>query len=98
MSRTKLRELAKECPCCMGCGLDNPDGNLLCLAHSNSLAHGRGSYHKSKDEFGAYLCFRCHQLVDVGHGLSKEEKREYHFKAWVKTVEWWITNGYIKAC
>ena len=81
----------------MGCGLDNPDGNLICLAHSNSLAHGRGSFYKSNDLFAAYLCGECHNLVDVGHGLSKEEKREYHFGAWVKTMEWLITNGHIKA-
>lgn len=95
--KTKLRELAKECPHCMGCDMPNPDGNLLCLAHSNSLNHGRGAFHKSNDLFGAYLCHECHQLVDVGHGLSKEEKRRYHTAAWIKTMEWWIREGHVRA-
>ena len=95
--KTKLRELAKQAPHCMGCGLENPNGDLICLAHSNELADGRGAYHKSNDLYGAYLCHGCHQYVDVGHGVSKQEKREYHKKAWLSTIRWWIDNGFIKA-
>lgn len=92
-----LRELAREAPCCMGCGLENPNGDLLCLAHSNSLQDGRGAYHKSNDLYGAYLCQRCHDLVDGRAMLaSKEAKREYHHAAWLKTVRWWIDNRKIK--
>jgi hypothetical protein len=94
--KTKLRELAKECPHCMGCGLENPNGNLLCLAHSNSLADGRGAYHKSNDLYGAYLCHECHQKVDIGHGWDKPKKREFHNLAWIKTMRWWIDGGHVK--
>lgn len=80
----------------MGCGMENPNGDLICLAHSNELADGRGAYHKSNDLYGAYLCHKCHQYVDVGHGVSKQEKREYHKKAWVATMRFWIDRGYVK--
>ena len=93
--KTKLRELAKRCPHCMGCGLENPNGDLLCLAHSNEQADGRGAYHKSNDLYGAYLCHRCHQYVDVT-GKTKEEKRAYHKRAWLLTIRWWINNGFVK--
>ncbi len=91
---TKLREMAKEVPHCMGCGLENPNGDLLCLAHSNSLADGRGAYHKSNDLFGAFLCARCHDFCDGrAGGGSKEEKRDWHELAWKKTMRWLILNG-----
>ena len=80
----------------MGCGLENPDGNMICLAHSNELADGRGAYHKSNDLYGAYLCAQCHQYVDVT-GKTKAEKHAYHKKAWQVTMRWWIDNGLIKA-
>ena len=94
---SKLRELAKECPHCMSCGLENPNGDLLCLAHSNALQDGRGAYHKSNDLYGAYLCLNCHDRCDGRTGfLDKEEKRRLHHAAWVETMRWWIDNGHIK--
>lgn len=94
--KTKLRELARKVPYCMGCGLQNPNGNMICLAHSNELRDGRGAYHKSNDLYGAYLCHSCHQMVDVGHGLTKQEKRSYHKAAWENSIRWLIDNGHIK--
>lgn len=94
--KTKLRELAKECPHCMGCGLENPNRDLICLAHSNSLADGRGAFHKSNDLYGAYLCAVCHLYVDSSTKATKQEKRDYHHKAWIKTMRWWIDNGHVK--
>ena len=100
-----LRELAKECPHCMGCGLENPNGDLLCLAHSNALEDGRGAYHKSNDLYGAYLCATCHDFVDGRNSFfilvknnsgTKKDKRKYHENAWIKTMRWWIDNGHIK--
>jgi hypothetical protein len=94
---TKLREMAKEVPACMGCGLENPNGDLLCLAHSNALEDGRGAYHKSDDLFGAFLCARCHDEVDGRAGMwGKEGKREFHRRAWIKTVRWLILNNRLK--
>lgn len=81
----------------MSCGLENPNGDLLCLAHSNSLQDGRGAYFKSNDLYGAYLCSTCHDAVDGRRwGLTKEEKRGMHEEAWRRTVRWWIDNRKIK--
>ena len=80
----------------MSCGLQNPNGDLLCLAHSNALEDGRGAYHKSPDIFGAIVCDRCHSEIDGrAGGLSKEGKRGKHYVAWTATVLWWIKNGYV---
>lgn len=93
--KTSLRESARWAPRCMACSIENPNGDRLCLAHSNALEDGRGAFYKSRDEFGAILCDKCHKTVDIGHGLTREEKRNYHKAAWVKTMRWWIEEGYI---
>lgn len=93
----KLRASAKDCPSCMSCGHANHDGQQLCLAHSNELAHGRGAYHKSLDVFGAVLCGPCHYDVDKNPKLTKEEKREKHRIAHERTLKWWWTEGYLVA-
>lgn len=94
---SKLRESAREAPHCFGCYTPNPNGDRLCLAHSNALADGRGAYHKSPDEKGAIVCFHCHDLIDGRRGgLSKEAKREMHRIAAQRTMKWWMQNGYIK--
>lgn len=91
----KLRDSAKDCPHCMGCKLQNPNGDLLCLAHSNQLRHGKGRGLKSADAEGAILCQRCHDYVDgrTGSG-SRADMRLYHETAHEKTVAWWIENRY----
>jgi hypothetical protein len=93
---TRLRESARVAPQCMSCGLENPNHDLLCLAHSNSQMHGRGMAHKSEDIFGAILCQRCHDLVDGrSGGMAKGNKHTLHRNAWVSTMTWWINQGYI---
>lgn len=94
-----LRKTAQHAPHCMNpeCMLPNPDGNLLCLAHSNELRHGRGSHHKTPDIMGAILCHLCHARVDGQAGkLSKDEKREMHRLAHDNTLLWWVQEGYVK--
>ena len=91
--KTKFRDFAKHIPYCMRCGLENPNGDLLCLAHSNDYKHGRGVFYKSKDLFGAYLCLNCHDLIDARTGkLSKEERKKEMEKAWIKTITYLINN------
>ena len=92
-----LREMAKEVPHCMGCGLENPNGDLLVLAHSNSLEDGRGAYHKSKDLYGAFLCQSCHDKTDGRWGgWTKLQKRRFHHEAWIATMRWLIDNERLK--
>ena len=93
-----LRKSAKDCPHCMSCFLGNPNGDLLALAHSNELAHGRGAYHKSEDIFGAILCKTCHDAVDGRNGnLPKAVKIDMHAQAHSRTLMWWWNNGYVIA-
>jgi hypothetical protein len=100
---SKLRKSAKACPHCMSCGMPNPNGDLLCLAHTNELyqdgiATGRGASHKSNDLLGAIICNGCHDLIDGRRGgLKKDEKHSMHRFAWVKTMRWWIAEGLVKS-
>lgn len=74
----------------------NPNRGMLCLAHSNEQAHGRGMAHKSEDIFGAILCQQCHDEVDGRSGkLSRDEKRDKHRIAHDRTLRWWVDNGYV---
>lgn len=82
----------------MSCFNTNYDGQQLCLAHSNSLSHGRGAYHKTPDIFGAIVCAYCHDEIDGRRGkLTLEEKREKHHVAHDRTLAWWWDNGYLVA-
>lgn len=66
-------------------------------AHSNALEHGRGAYHKAPDYFVAYVCQRCHDLIDGRNGgLSQEEKRELWLRAFVRTVALWFERGVVR--
>ena len=95
---SRLRESAKLAPHCFNCGLQNPNGDLLCLAHSNELRHGRGIGHKTPDIFGAILCKPCHDIIDGRRGaLTKEEKHEMHRLAHEDTLLWWWEAGYLGA-
>ncbi|MEW5709810.1 MAG: nuclease domain-containing protein [Pseudomonadota bacterium] len=92
----KLRESARDAPHCMGCGRPNTGGTLV-LAHSNALEDGRGAAHKSHDVLGAILCQDCHDLIDGRRGrLSKQEKREMHWRAHRRTLVWWVTQEILR--
>lgn len=66
-------------------------------AHSNSLAHGRGAFHKAPDYYIAYVCQRCHDEIDGRAGkFSKEEKRERWISAFIRTVAIWFEEGLVK--
>ena len=93
---TILRESARWAPHCMACDLGNPNHDLLCLAHSNRLADGKGMLLKSLDEKGAITCFDCHNLIDGRVGkLSREEAQAMHRRAHIRTVKWWVKTGYL---
>jgi hypothetical protein len=98
-----LRESAKEAPYCFGCGLPNPNGDLLCLAHTNELSQGgietgRGASHKSNDLLGCIVCANCHWEIDgVIGGLTKDEKHAKQRSAWANTMRWWISTDCVRA-
>ena len=78
----KLLKACRELPC-QRCGAE--DGTV-CAAHSNSLSDGKGRSLKAPDSCVAALCFRCHQMIDQGCEMSKEERREEWMNAHVKTL------------
>ena len=78
---------------CAHCGID--DGTVV-AAHSNSLADGKGKGIKSSDSAVASLCFTCHQMLDQGKDLSKEERREMWLAAHVRTLRQLIERGILK--
>lgn len=83
----------------MSCGLENPNGELLCLAHANTLSSGKGMGLKSKDEAGAICCDTCHSLIDgrTQADLSRLQRFEMHEQANRRTTAWWRKNGYLPA-
>lgn len=92
----KLRASAHDAPYCFYCMRPNPNGDLLALAHSNELRHGRGASFKSHDIFGAILCKPCHDLADGRAGkLSEDDKREIIRFAHPGTLLWWIEQGLV---
>lgn len=92
---TTLRQSAKDAPHCFSCFAPNPNGDWLCLAHSNELRHGRGAYHKTPDIFGAIVCAVCHYDIDQNPRLTKDEKREKQRIAHDRTLAWWIERGLV---
>lgn len=91
----KLRDSAKDAPYCFGCWKPNPNGDSLCLAHSNLQKDGKGRGLKARDDKGAILCAKCHAYVDGG-GESREAMQNWHEYAHRRTLAWWRSEGYLK--
>ena len=89
------RKLANKVPYCMGCQKVNTGGEI-CLAHSNSLSDGKGIGLKAPDDKGsAYLCLKCHDLVDGrSGGWTKELKRGFLALAAERSRKWERENGH----
>ena len=79
----KLLKLLRLLPC-MNCGVS--DGTV-CAAHSNQVAHGKGTGLKAPDSMVAALCHKCHYILDNGKSLSKIERREMWNNAYIKTMK-----------
>lgn len=94
---SKLRDSARWAPHCMSCGTGNPNGDSLCLAHSNRLKDGKGMGIKSKDEAGAICCDTCHNIIDgrTNVGMDRDQRQDMHAQANVRTVAWWKKEGYL---
>jgi hypothetical protein len=92
----KLRIAAQHFDCVL-CGKDK---RFTVAAHSNALAHGRGSHFKAPGYLIAYVCGDpggCHDQIDGrAGGLSLEEKRAMWNRAYVLTVALWFTEGLVR--
>lgn len=85
-----LRNLARG-EICTGLrygGYCHCDPATTVLAHSNSLAHGKGMARKAADWHSAFLGFDCHAFLDQG-AASAEEKAAFFAAAHERTVARW---------
>lgn len=72
---------------CMSCdAVCRPDP-----AHRNE---GKGYGIKQHDSLVAALCRRCHDLLDQGSRLSREERRAFWNRAYARTMEYLTKNGF----
>ena len=65
-------------------------------AHSNQQRDGKGMGIKAHDYRIAALCMTCHQELDQGSTMSKDERRQMWEEAHRKTIGWLFDNGYLK--
>lgn len=85
----KLLKACRLLPCQL-CGRE--DGTV-CAAHRNE---GKGMRMKVSDALVASLCHVCHTELDNGKNFSREERREYWNKAYIKTMQQMIERGILK--
>lgn len=78
----------------MLCGKYN-DGTIV-AAHSNQLRDGKGRGIKAHDYRIAHLCHTCHEHIDSGNKLSKEERRDLWEEAHRRTIGWLFETGRVK--
>jgi hypothetical protein len=84
----KMMKRVRDCPCSI-CGIE--DGTVS-GAHAN-INKGMGL--KVSDALVAALCFRCHTILDQGKDLSREERRALWDKAYIRTMQYMIENGFL---
>ncbi len=78
----KLLETARD-QACVNCG--SRHGVVAC--HSNLQEHGKGLGIKASDVFTAHLCRACHAALDGrDRFLTKEEKRDFFYRMWARTM------------
>ena len=77
---------------CQRCGAQ--DGTVV-AAHSNQLRDGRGVGHKTHDYRIAALCYRCHNEIDYGKSMNRQDKLEAWEDAHRKTIGWLFDNGHL---
>ena len=80
-SPTLLRN-ARQIPC-QNCDLD--DGTVV-AAHIN-WGGGKGRGIKADDNLIASLCFACHNQLDQGSSMTKEQRMTMWFNAHCKTID-----------
>lgn len=81
----------------MSCGMGNPNGDALCLAHSNRIVDGKGMGIKSRDEAGGIVCDSCHNIIDgrTNVGMDRLQRQDMHTQSNRRTVAWWRKNGFL---
>ena len=84
----KLLELLRQLPC-QNCGIEN---GTIVACHSNQSKHGKGMGIKAADSRVAALCSTCHNELDNGRKLSKEERVHLWDQAYIKTMQYLVEH------
>lgn len=71
---------------CACCGIR--DGTIV-GAHRNE---GKGERLKNPDCWTAYLCLRCHAMLDQGKDLARDARRLMWSAAYVRTLNVWLVS------
>ena len=87
----KLLASARDAPC-MYCDASGDYAGVV-AAHANGLGKGLGI--KCPDYYVAFLCFECHTKVDQGM-LSREDRDEIWYTAYLKTISYLFENKIVK--
>ena len=87
----KLLEVVRQSPC-QNCGAQ--DGTIV-AAHSNQLRDGKGRGIKSSDAMIAALCYTCHNELDQGSKMSRQERIDMWEDAHRKTMQFLIENEHL---
>ena len=87
----KLLNLARECPICMMCGMNNNDD--VVSAHSNQLRDGKGRGLKAHYYRIAFCCYACHLAIDSGNKMSRQERVDAWEEAHRKSIGWLFESG-----
>jgi hypothetical protein len=84
----KLLEKMRELPCA-SCGADD----CSVAAHRNE---GKGMGMKVSDALVAPLCFTCHRNLDQGKDMTRNERRDFWNRAYIKNIQLMIETGMLK--
>ena len=87
----KLLKLARHSPCQI-CEIQD---DTIVAAHSNQLRDGKGRGLKSSDAAIAFLCYKCHNEIDQGSNLSKQQRFYLWDEAHIKSIRWLIEKEYL---
>ncbi len=89
----KLLASAKDQPCV----LCHSSGTTV-SAHLRSVEFGSGTGIKCPDYFTAWLCQKCHDMVDgrrLSMATSVEDRKEMWVRAYLRTVQQWFEQGIV---
>lgn len=75
---------------------DGCTGEPTAAAHSNALSDGKGVGLKASDHRTLPACLVCHQQLDHGGKMTREDKREAFDRAWLRWQHDCWTRGYFK--
>lgn len=77
---------------CQCCGKYRPS----VPAHANWQQYGKGAGLKAHDCFVAFVCQRCHDIIDGRAGkLSNDERHDMWSVAWRNTILLWFEHGIV---